>query len=156
MLATLSREQMLATFAALSVCWVIGSAQSAELAGSVTRIVDGDTFWVCDQNACHKIRICGVNAPERDEVGYQQAAEALTRLIRGRSVRCVQVGVGTPCDGRSKPTNHDRIVAQCFADGNDAAIVLVQQGYACDWIKFSGGTYSNGGSGRCCEAKVSE
>lgn len=34
------------------------------------------------------------------------------------------------------------IVAQCFADDADLARELVSAGFACDWIKFSGGHYS--------------
>jgi hypothetical protein len=38
-----------------------------------------------------------------------EAKAALTSLIGGKDVRCVQVGSGTPCDGRSRPTNRNRI-----------------------------------------------
>jgi endonuclease YncB( thermonuclease family) len=125
------------------------TAHAAEFSGSVDKIVDGDTLWVCDATACHKIRICGIDAPEKGEPGYYESAEALRKLVEGKAVRCVQVGNGTPCDGRSKPTNHDRIVAQCFADGADIASRMVEQGLACDWVKFSGGAYSNDGKGQC-------
>ena len=73
------------------------------------------------------------------------------RLVEGEVVRCLQVGNGTPCDGRSKPTNYDRIVAQCFVDGADIAVPMVEQGFACDWVKFSGGAYSNDDKGQCID-----
>jgi hypothetical protein len=66
-------------------------------------------------------------------------------------LRCVQVGAGTPCDGRSKPTNHDRVVAQCFTDQGDISALLAAKGLACDWVKFSGGRYSEDGQGKTCE-----
>jgi endonuclease YncB( thermonuclease family) len=122
----------------------------ADFSGSVDKIADGDTFWLCDATACHKIRLCGADAPEKGEPGYQESAKALKRLVQDKPVRCIQVGDGTPCDGRSKPTNHDRIVAQCFADG--AAVPLVEEGFACDWVKFSGGIYTDGGKGHRCRA----
>ena len=75
---------------------------------------------------------------------------ALNKLVKGKTIRSVQVGGGTPCDRRSKSTNRDRIVAQCFADGSDLAKQLVEQGFACDWTKFSGGHYSHDGNGRSC------
>ena len=137
--------------AALALCFSTVTLGAAEFAGSANRIVDGDTFWVCDANACHKIRICGINAPEKGEPGYQESGEGLKKLSAGSSVRCIQVGSGTPCDGRSKPTSHDGIVAQCFADGADMAAILVEHGYACDWVKFSGGAYSRAGKGNRCE-----
>lgn len=136
--------------AALALCCSTVTGAAAEFSGSANRIVDGDTFWVCDASACHKIRICGINAPEKGQPGYQESTEALKKLSAGRSVRCIQVGNGTPCDGRSKPTSHDRIVAQCFTDDTDIASVLVGQGFACDWVKFSGGAYSRAGKGNRC------
>jgi endonuclease YncB( thermonuclease family) len=71
-------------------------------------------------------------------------------LIAGKNARCVQVGAGTPCDGRSKPTSYDRVVAQCFVGGIDVAAPMVQQDHACDWVGFSGGYYSRSG-GRSCQ-----
>ena len=135
---------------AVAFCWATTTAHAAEFSGSVDRIADGDTFWVCDASACHKIRLCGIDAPEKGEPGYHESAEALRKLVEGKTVRCVQVGDGTPCDGRSEPTNHDRIIAQCFADEADIAVPLVEQGFACDWVRFSGGTYSNEGKGDQC------
>ena len=125
-------------------------ARAGELTGSAGKVVDGDTFWLCDKAECHKIRICGIDAPERGELGYQESGAALMGLMKGKTVRCVQVGNNTPCDNRSKPIKRDRIVAQCFVDGVDIAVPLVAQGHACDWPKFSGGAYSQGENGEAC------
>jgi endonuclease YncB( thermonuclease family) len=138
----------------VGLCLATGVASAAEYSGSVDRIVDGDTLWLCDATACHKIRVCGINAPEKGQPGYRDSGAALENLVKGKAVRCVQVGNGTPCDGRSKPTNRDRIVAQCFVDGADIAATLVEQGFACDWIKFSGGVYSQKGTGNHCKVAV--
>jgi endonuclease YncB( thermonuclease family) len=135
---------------ALTFCCATAASDAAEFSGSVDKVADGDTFWLCDAVACHKIRLCGVNAPEKGEPGYQTSTEALKLRVEGKVVRCVQVGNGTPCDRRSKPTSYDRIVAQCFVDGADLSASMVEQGFACDWIKFSGGAYSNNGKGDRC------
>jgi endonuclease YncB( thermonuclease family) len=135
---------------AMAVALIIAYARAAEFAGSVDKVIDGDTFWLCDAMACHKIRLCGIDAPEEDHLGYHESSEALKELVAGKTVRCVQVGNGTPCDGRSKPTSRDRIVAQCFVADTDLAAELVAKGAACDWIKFTGGHYSSGGSGNQC------
>jgi endonuclease YncB( thermonuclease family) len=127
-------------------------AGAAEYSGRVDRVVDGDTFWVCGAAACTKIRLCGIDAPEKGTPGAKEATAALAALVSGKSVRCVQVGGGTPCDGRSKPTSYDRIVAQCFAGGADVSAPLVEHGNACDWTGFSGGAYSNGYPERQCAA----
>jgi micrococcal nuclease len=117
-------------------------AFSGEIQGTADSVIDGDTLWVCDQVACHKIRLCGVNAPERKSAGGPEAKIALEALVEGQTIRCTPVGDGTVCDGRSKRTSYDRTVAQCFVNGTDLADELVATGHACDWVKFSGGHYS--------------
>ena len=92
-------------------------------------------------------RLCGIDAPELEDPGGEEAKAALKSLVGSKVVTCVQVGRGTPCDGRSRPTSYDRIVAQCFVDQSDLAAEMVAEGHACDWIQFSGGFYSENGRG---------
>jgi endonuclease YncB( thermonuclease family) len=127
------------------------AANAAELVGTVTQVRDGDTFDLCNETVCTRIRLCGINAPERGTTGSAEATAALRSLLGDRPVRCVQVGSGTVCDGRSKPTNRGRVVAQCHAGGEDVAAALVSRGLACDWVGFSGGHYSRRGAGRPCQ-----
>jgi len=130
---------------------MIASSNAAEFSGLVKTVIDGDDIVVCvDSGSCTDIRLCGIDAPERECPGYREAGAALRDLVEGKRVRCVQVGGGTPCDGRSKPTNRERVVAQCFIDGTDVAGRLVERGLACDWERFSGRYYSRGGKGRAC------
>ena len=119
-----------------------GTAFAADIIGRADKVVDGDTLWVCDQTACHKIRLCGIDAPELESPKGIAARKALEALVDGQTIRCMPVGEGTVCDGRSNRTSYDRIVAQCFADRTDLADELVSAGIACDWVKFSGGHYS--------------
>jgi endonuclease YncB( thermonuclease family) len=138
---------------ARAVCLVVGiiapsvaltfstTARSTEYTGPVVSIVDGDTFDMRTPSGTIRIRFCGVDSPERGEPGYQTASDALRRIIGGKIVRCLQVGGGTPCDGRSRPTNRDRIVAQCFIGKVDIAEEMVRGKHACDWPRFSGGHY---------------
>lgn len=122
-----------------------------EIIGTPGKIVDGDTFYVCDTVACHKIRLCGIDAPEKGDIRFRSSRSALRDLVTEREIRCVRVGEGSICDGRSKPTSHDRIVAQCFIGKTDIADILVARGYACDWLKFSGGAYSKNVGRATCE-----
>jgi endonuclease YncB( thermonuclease family) len=123
--------------AALSV----PAAASADYIGKVTAVVDGDTFTMEVETRRIRVRICGIDAPERGQPGYGQAAGVLSNMIEGKLVHCLQVGEGTPCDGKSKPTSRDRIVAQCFLDKLDIAEEMTKSGTACHWPKFSGGHY---------------
>ena len=99
---------------------------------------------------CTKIRICGIDASERGQAGFGEAKRKLADLTDGKTVRCVPVGGGTPCDRRSQLMNQGRFVAQCFVDDRDIARDLVEGGYACDWTNFSGGAYSRNGVGQPC------
>jgi endonuclease YncB( thermonuclease family) len=114
---------------------------SADYLGKVTAVVDGDTFSMESESRRIRVRICGIDAPERGQPGYGQAAGTLSNMIEGKLVHCLQVGEGTPCDGRSKPTSRDRIVAQCFIDKLDIGEEMAKSRTACDWPKFSGGHY---------------
>lgn len=139
------RFWLFAVAVAVVTVWSVVGAFAAAYRGTAGRVVDGDTLWVCDRGVCTKIRLCGIDAPERGQRGYQEATAALSRLVNGKIVRCVQVGGGTPCDGHSRPVNGDRIVAQCYAGSTDVAAELVRAGFACDWRRFSGGYYATPG-----------
>ena len=144
------KRHMLKALALLAACVLAGSANAADITGTPGKIVDGDTFWVCDQTACHKIRLCGIDAPELSDPLGPASKRALQNLAAGNVINCVPVGEGTVCDGRSRPTSYDRIVAQCFVHGRDLAAEMVSTGQACDWIAFSGGAYSRKGGGAIC------
>jgi micrococcal nuclease len=92
----------------LFVVMSAATAHAAEYTGSVNKVVDGDTFWLCDDSGCYKFRVCGINTPGRDEPGYAESKAALAVVVKGKPVRCVLVGGGTPCDGKSKPVSSDR------------------------------------------------
>jgi micrococcal nuclease len=75
-------------------------AQELFYSGPVTKVTDGDTFTIDSNGQKVRVRFCGVDSPERHQPGYSQASRELGRLTEGKEVRCVQVGGGTPCDGR--------------------------------------------------------
>ena len=52
----------------------------------VSRVVDGDT--ICLQNGLY-VRLIGINAPEKDELGSLSAKEKLEQLVLGKSVKLV-------------------------------------------------------------------
>src|SRR6266540_441287 len=103
---------------AMVAAFVCSPAIAADYLGKVLAVSDGDTFTMEADGAKVRVRICGIDAPERG-----------------------QAGEGTVCDGRSRPTSRDRIVAQCFLDKVDIAEQMTRSGTACDWPKFSGGGY---------------
>jgi endonuclease YncB( thermonuclease family) len=130
--------RLLIAIVATSVCC---QSVAADYLGHVLAVSDGDTFTMETDGGKVRVRICGIDAPERGQAGYGQAAGVLSNMIEGKMVHCLQIGEGTPCDGRSRPNSRDRIVAQCFLDKADIAEQMTRSGTACDWPKFSGGRY---------------
>ncbi|WP_394689019.1 thermonuclease family protein [Hoeflea sp.] len=128
--------------AALGVTLIaLASPTAAEsIEGHIDHVTDGDTFAFPGLN----IRICGIEAPERGAPGFDAATQALEAIIGTKTVKCLPVGAGTICDGRSKTINRKRVVAQCFVDDVDIGAEMVRRGHACDWRKFSGGAYPGG------------
>ncbi len=127
------------TIAALFI-GLAAPAAAQEFLGPLTYAVDGDTFDLLVNGQSVRFRLCGIDAPESNEKGYRASKAAVERYL-GKTVRCVQVGSGTPCDGRSRRTNRGRVVAQCFIGDDDIAARLVADNLAVDWPKFSGGYY---------------
>src|SRR5437016_13132033 len=113
-------------------------AIAADYLGKVLAVSDRDTFTTVADGAKVRVRICGIDAPERGQAGYGQAADVLSSMIEGKTVHCLQVGEGTVCDRRSRPTSRDRIVAQCFLDKVDIAEQMTRSGTASDSPTFSG------------------
>jgi micrococcal nuclease len=91
-------------------------------------VIDGDTIVISST----KIRIAGIDAPELDHPWGKKAKFALISMCKGKVVTAEI----------KDEMSYDRIVAKCFLpDGTDIAAVLVEQGLALDWPKFSGGQY---------------
>ena len=97
----------------------------------VTKVVDGDTFWVDDgTEKGKKVRLIGVDAPEsrrtgRKETGYygKESKIFLTQLLSGEEVR-LEYDVD-PTD------RYGRVLAYVYLkDGTFVNAELVRQGYA--------------------------
>lgn len=117
-----------------------GPAAAESIEGRIHHVTDGDTFAFPGLD----IRICGIEAPERGAPGFEASTQALEAIIGTKIVKCLPVGAGTICDGRSKAINRKRVVAQCFVDDVDIGAEMVRRGHACEWQEFSGGAYSGG------------
>jgi len=135
---------------AVFIAFAAPSAQAADLVGTVPAVADGDTFTLCAGAQCERIRLCGIDAPERGDALSAEATQATRALTSGVTITCTPVGEGTVCDGRSRRRSGERLVAQCFAGGQDIAAELVRQGLACDWVSFSGGHYGRVAGGVEC------
>src|SRR5512143_686188 len=76
---------------ALSLALLAGTpAGAAELTGLVIKVADGDTITVLDSShARHKVRLEGIDAPERHQAFGGRSKEHLAALVAGRNVTVI-------------------------------------------------------------------
>jgi len=98
--------------------------------GKVTRITDGDSFWVrpADGGQPVKLRIDGIDAPEVCQAGGQAARKALAARLMGRTVL-----VHTRWQD-----DYGRALASVSMDGEDVGAWMVSQGHAWAYGQGSG------------------
>ncbi|MBI3860930.1 MAG: thermonuclease family protein [Planctomycetia bacterium] len=66
------------------------AAETPELTGKVVHIADGDTLTVLDADKVqHKIRLHGIDAPEKGQAFGTKAKEALAGKVHEKTVRIV-------------------------------------------------------------------
>jgi len=63
------------------------AAHAAEFSGRVVGVTDGDTLTVLEGTTQRKVRLLGIDAPERAQAFGSRAKEALSDLVFGRTVR---------------------------------------------------------------------
>ena len=107
------------------------------------RVVDGDTI---DLNG-EKIRFSGIDAPESNYKGKEQ-----TCLINETIIKCGKLSkeflikkIGTnkvTCKREEKPDQYNRILAECFVNGESLSKILVKNGYAFDYARYSKKKYA--------------
>ncbi|MCK4589527.1 MAG: thermonuclease family protein [Nanoarchaeota archaeon] len=86
---------------------------------TVKRVIDGDTFLVKRAiNGTSKIRLSGVNAPEKHQFGGPTATNVLRGLIGGEKVTVTPVG-----------RSYDRIVAGVTQNRRNINKRMNQKGY---------------------------
>lgn len=72
-------------FCAALLC--LPSAHAETLTGRTVGVSDGDTITVLDiNNTQHKIRLAGIDAPEKSQPFGQSSKESLSDLVFGRTV----------------------------------------------------------------------
>lgn len=100
---------------------LMACASAHALSGLVTHVTDGDTLWVRPEGGAPvKVRMQGIDAPERCQAWGPQAREALAARVLHR-----QVQVRT----RARD-DYQRTIGVVEVDGHDVASWLVRDGHA--------------------------
>lgn len=111
----------LATSILLAVLVAPAGADAETLAGTVVRIVDGDTVVVLDADKVqHRIRLSGIDTPERKQPFGTRAKQHLGNLIGNETVP-------VQWDKRDR---WQRIIGKVLLDGEDQNLVMVEDGFA--------------------------
>ena len=90
--------------------------------GKVVKVIDGDTIEVQRKRSIERIRLYGIDAPEKDQPFGLKATGYLARLIRGNQVIIDEVS----------KDRYGRTVAMVSLDRDNVNQLLLQGGYA--WV----------------------
>lgn len=104
----------------------------AELSGRVVRVVDGDTLVLLiagpgEQKTQEKIRLAGIDAPEKGQPYGQRSKEHLSDQVFGRDVTVDWL----------KRDRYGRIVGKVLVGGMDADLEQVRAGLAWHYKKYA-------------------
>jgi endonuclease YncB( thermonuclease family) len=112
------RKSLAAVIAALIPAYCAGADS---LSGSIVSVADGDTVTLLDANLRqHKIRLSGIDAPERRQAFGNRSRLHLGALVFGR-----QVTAHCP-----KKDRYKRAVCRLEVDGVDANLAQLEAGMA--------------------------
>ncbi len=97
------------------------------LTGTVIKVIDGDTITVLDSSKQqHKIRLAGIDAPEKRQPYGKAAKKELSRLIYNKQV----------CINWHKIGKHRRKIGTVLLNLNDINLIMVKTGYAWHYKKY--------------------
>ncbi len=101
--------------------------------GKVVKITDGDTVYVLDANyQHHKIRLAGIDAPERKQAYGLASRKHLASIVAGKQVTIEY----------NKRDRYGRIVGKVLLDGIDVCLEQVKAGFAWHYKEVSTRTKS--------------
>ncbi len=114
----------LAQILILSICSLatLQTAQADTLVGKVVGITDGDTLTLLDQaHTQHKIRLAGIDSPEKNQAFGQVCKQSLSDLAFDRTVQVEW----------NKLDRYGRVIGKVLVDGQDANLEQIRRG--CAW-----------------------
>ena len=117
---------LLGTLAFLGAAWlIVQPCLAADFTGRVVGIIDGDTLEVLHHQRAERIRLSGIDCPEKGQAYGQKAKHAVADLAFGKDVT-VQT------HGHDK---YKRTLAELrLSDGTSVNQQLVKQGW-CWWYR---------------------
>ena len=97
-----------------------------QLSGTVDSVTDGDTLRLVTRDLNeYKIRLYGIDAPERDQPHGETASLALDALVDDREVTIKVQDID----------NYGRLVSTVYLEGTNINVAMVRDGHAW-WYKY--------------------
>jgi endonuclease YncB( thermonuclease family) len=113
-------------FALLLLCLAC-NLSAATLQGMVVHVADGDTVTVLDdQKIQHKIRLQGIDAPEKSQAFGQKSKQSLNQLVHSQMVR-VEF---------QKKDKYGRTVGKVLLNGTDICLEQIKLGMAWHYKQY--------------------
>ncbi|WP_297648234.1 thermonuclease family protein [Hydrogenophaga sp.] len=104
------------------------SVWAQNLVGEVVAIADGDTLTVLDADRVqHKIRLAGIDAPERKQPFGQRSRQMLADLVFRKQVEVLT----------EKKDRYGRTIGKVMHQGRDVNLILVAQGMAWHYKQYA-------------------
>jgi len=101
--------------------------QAATLQGKVVNVADGDTLTVLDdQNTLHKIRLQGIDAPEKSQPFGQKSKQSLSQLVHSQIIT-VEF---------QKKDKYGRTVGKVLLNGTDVCLEQIKLGMAWHYKQY--------------------
>ncbi len=116
------------SFLTILIALALGNMSAANtLHGRVVGVADGDTVTVLDaDNKQHKIRLSGIDAPEKAQAFGQKSKESLSNMVFGKTVDVEW----------SKQDRYGRTVGKIVLDGVDICLEQVKRGMAWHYKQY--------------------
>lgn len=102
----------------------------SSILGIITQVADGDTLTIETGGKRERIRLCGIDSPEKDQSLGQEAKQTLERMTLGKQVAFVPVD----------RDRYGRTVAEVFVLGEPEHFIngdLVEAGMAYHYAQYS-------------------
>ena len=99
--------------------------------GKVVKVVDGDTLHVYSNKGTYKIRLSGIDAPERGQAYGKRAKEHLEFLVAGKQVIAIV----------ESKDRYGRYVASVKVQSKDVCAEMLTAGYAWHYKQYDNNKY---------------
>ncbi len=111
-------------------CGVYSSASAADFIGKVVGVLDGDTIEILHNGRAERVRLNGIDCPEKEQAFGKVAKQYTSTLVFGKDVTATPLGLD----------RYGRTIGEVtFSDGRSLNRELVRAGLAWWYRKYAPG-----------------